>query len=998
MRNVVSQLSRRIALRFVAGAALGLALAVFATPAAAQTGTIEGRVTAASSGRAIVGAQVAIVGTSMGTRTGDDGRYVILNVPAGPHQVRVSAIGFAIGTLTLTVQAGTTNTADLSLSASVLRLDEVVVTGTAGQARKREVGNTIAQINVADVAAPPQNVDNLLQAQAPGVQVTQSNGMAGSGAQIRLRGAVSVSQSNQPLLYIDGVRVRSNGYRRNRPPVGFTGRSGNVEASPLDDINPNDIERIEVIKGAAASTLYGTEAAAGVIQIFTKRGSEGTPRWTFQTDQGFAHTQKFGTDENPFVNLKPCTEGTSCWDQWTQSEPIGSCGDADAVTLNIHCSWLRNGYRQKYSGSVAGGGGPLQYFVSGSYNDFDVTLPKDNETALNTRGNFSFDISNNVRVDINTSYTNNKISNTAAGNNAHGVTLNVFRAERNYFGDSDPNNLRQLLNQDIDTELDHLITGGTINYNPTSWFTNRFTVGYDLANQENRNLRPFGFVRARNGILSDEQIKYSTLTADYAGSITANVSDNLRTTLSFGGQSVTEEVIRTTAYGQDFPGPGVPTVGSAALYIADESRIRTINAGFFFQGLFAMQDKYFLTVGTRFDGHSAFGSSLGIEAYPKASLSYVISDEDFFPESMGEMKLRGAFGYSGRAPDAFDAIRTWNPIPVGGDPGFSPGNVGNDSVGPERTREIEFGFDWAFLDNRVSSEFTWYDQTTSDALFDVRQVPSNGFLNAQAANVGKIRNRGIELALNATLIDQADFGVDVGSNFYTNKSLVLDLGEAVPFAAGGGWVEEGLPVMVYTGLIVRNSDQVAEPDTACNGQCAANGEYPFGPQQPTFVWTPTLSVRLPKGIRVSARAEMQKGAWINMGVAGNALSRSVRFPLCSRAHGILDADANAVNQLTAWERIACIPANHNFGVESYKQDFFKLRDLTAQIPVDFLFPSTFDTAMLTLSAQNFYRKLYDLPMFDPEMVGRDSVNDQNRSISEHIPPPAVFTASLRVTF
>ena len=1008
MKQLVGWL-RSVAPPSVGVAAFAIIMMVFAAPVSAQTGTIEGRVTQGSTGEPLIGAQVAVVGTNIGSRTDDDGRFVLLNVPSGSTQLRVLLIGYAMGTLRLNVTAGSVTTANVQLSTSVLRLDEIVVTGTAGGARRREVGNSIAQISASDIADPPSDVSQMLQARSAGVQVMQTSGMSGAGSQIRLRGAVSVSQSNMPLIYIDGVRIRSEGFRRNRPPVGFTGRSGNIEASPLNDINPADIERIEIIKGAAASTLYGTEAAAGVIQIFTKRGQAGRAAWTLQVEQGFAKTLEFGTDENPFVNMKPCTVGTSCWDQWTQNTSVGLCGEngfgpAGASEVNIHCSWLRNGYRQKYAASVGGGSDRFTYFVSSSFKDYNGTMLKDSEKTLVSRGNFSFDVFDDLRLDINTSYTNNRIANTAAGNNAHGVTLNVMRAERNYFGDSDPNNLRQLLNQDIETEINHLVSGGTINYTPVSWFSNRFTLGYDLAQQENRNLRPFGFVRARQGILSDEQIKYQTLTADYAGNINFNLSSDLRSTFSFGGQSVTEEVIRTTAYGEDFPGPGVPTVSSAAQFIARESRIRTLNAGFFIQDLLAYQDKYFLTVGARFDGNSTFGKNLGIEFYPKAQVSYVISDEEFFPESMGEMKLRGAFGFSGRAPDAFDAIRTWDPVAVDGSPGFTPENVGNADVGPEKTREIELGFEWAFLNNQISTDFTYYEQKTTDALFDVRQVPSLGFLEAQAANVGTLVNKGIELSVNVIVIDQPDFGLDVGNNFYTNKSEVLELGDAVPFGAGGGWVEVGLPVMVMTGINTRNRNLVALPDTVCGPTCAANDEFPFGPQQPTFTWSHSLSLRLPQGITLSARGELQTGAFIQMGQASAALSRSVQHPLCSNAHGILNAAAAGSGDayydgigLTAWERQACIPANHDGDLHVYEQDFWKLRDVTARIPLGFAFPQL-NSATLTLTMQNFYRNLFDLPMFDPEMVSRNSVSDQNRSISEHVPPPAIFTAALRVTF
>jgi TonB-linked SusC/RagA family outer membrane protein len=980
------------------------ALFAVASPAQAQTGTVQGQVTAASTGRAIEGARVSVVGTSIGTVTDADGMYVLLNVPPGSRQLQISAIGFSMGTLALDVTTGTT-TANAEVTASVLRLDEVVVTGTAGQARRREVGNSIAQIDVSRIAAPPQNVENLLQGRAAGVNITSGAGMAGSGSQIRLRGAVSVSQTNQPLIYIDGVRIENQGYLKNVPPVGYNGRSGNVSASPLNDINPNDIERIEVIKGAAASTLYGTDASAGVIQIFTKRGTQGRARWDLQIDQGMTVMRPFGTDNNPYLNMKPCNEGVTCSDIWSQNSAVGTC---DEENPNVHCAWVRQGYRQKYSGSVRGGLGAFGYFVSGGLEDYDGVLLQDNEKRLSTRGNFNFDLFDQVRIDWNTSYSNTRIQNTAAGNNAHGITLNVFRAERNYVQSLEPDLLAPLLNQEITTEIDRLITGGTVTYTPFPSFTNKFTIGYDLANQENRNLRPFGFVSAPGGILSDQQVKFQTLTADYAGSINFGLTDDIRSTFSFGGQSVARELISTVAYGEDFPGPGVPTVSNASLYVANESRERTVTAGFFLQNLFSIKDRYFLTGGIRFDGNSAFGSSLGLEAYPKAQGSWVISDESFWPQDLiSEMKLRAAVGIAGRSPGAFDAVRTWNPTPHNFEPSFLPQNVGNDSIGPERTREIELGMDAGFFSNRVSAEFTWYNQRTSDALFLVRNIPSLGFGGSQLANVGVIKNSGIELSLNAIVFDAPDWGLDLGFNIYTNNSQVLDLGDAVPFAVGGGgWVEEGHPVMAARGIKLSDPNALEDPvecadDGSNAGACNFTRFQIFGPQQPTKIFTGNVMVRLPKGVRVSARGEFQGGHYIYDGPTGNALSRSVRWPTCEAAYQLIDAGQN--DQLNLRQRMECIPSNHEFDLHWYKADFFKLRDLTLQIPMDWAIPST-NSAVLSLSAQNYVRwRNSDLRVFDSEMFGnggttRSGVDDQVAAITEHVPSPAVLTASLRVSF
>src|SRR2546425_6386612 len=233
---------------------IALGLAASAELAAAQGGRVEGRVTAAASGAPIPSAEVSVVGTNLGTRTNPEGRFVLLDVPAGPHDLRILAIGYKLGTLRLVVRSDTVTTADAQLTPSVLELDAVVVTGTAGVARVREVGNSIAKVNLAEVKDPPANLDQLLQARAPGLSVMQTSGMAGEGAQIRLRGAVSVTQSNQPIVYVDGIRVRSEGYRRNRPPPsGSDGvRGAEYQAGPPHDNNPPPRRRVAIINRAAA--------------------------------------------------------------------------------------------------------------------------------------------------------------------------------------------------------------------------------------------------------------------------------------------------------------------------------------------------------------------------------------------------------------------------------------------------------------------------------------------------------------------------------------------------------------------------------------------------------------------------------------------------------------------------------------------------------------------------------------------------------------------------
>ncbi len=1035
-----------------AGVRLALALGLASlVPAAlrAQTGTVEGRVIEAGAG-AIAGAQVSVQGTNLGTTTGQDGRFTLI-VPAGQRVLRVLAIGFKVGQVTVTVTPGGTTMANAELTRSVLSLDEIVVTGTGGAAAKRELGSSISAINMAaEVKDPPASMDQLLQARTAGLSVTQTGAAAGAGAQIRLRGTVSVNQSNQPIIYVDGIRIRSESFARAQPPAAadYTGRGNNIQESPLNDINPSDIDRIEIIKGAAAATLYGTEASAGVIQIFTKKGVRGLkPRWNVETDQGMAQVRPFGTWFNPYLNMKPrdsvvvVTPTGLAQDATVQlatdpgavatSQSQGQCyptPPTDASGAPLPCDWVRNGYRQRYSGSVTGGFDQFQYFASGTYENSNGILPQDNEKRISTRGNFSFDVSDKVRLEWNTAYTRDQLRNTPSGNNAQGLVLNVYRWERNYRNSANPYVIDSLLNQSVTADINHLISGGSAYYTPVPWLTNRLTVGYDFAEQENRGLRPFGFVGAVLGRIYDAQNKYTTLTFDYAGNADYSLGARLKGTFSFGGQSVTNQQVLLNAYSQDFAGPSDPTVTSGAKYVSQEDRLRTINAGFFFQNVFKLKERYFLTGGIRFDGNSAFGEGLPLQAYPKVSASYVLSDESFWPASLGEAKLRAAVGWAGRAPGAFDKLKTWDPVNHVGIPAFVPNNVGDTLVGPEKTREVELGADLGLFGNRLSVEATYYDRKTTDALFNVRQIPSLGFLNSRRSNVGTMASNGLELTTNLRVLDARKFGWEVGGSVYTNHSKVLDLGGAVPFSANGGWVQgpdtlgDGtviyFPVMGIDGWKVKNRDAIAAPDTACvmgatkaeweaNGRqlCASSGNTIFGPQQPTLILGLASTLRLPGNITLSARGEYQHGAYIQDGASYNALQRSVLWPTCVRANGILASATDTipgglggtVDDLTAWERVTCIAKNTNSYYMVFKQDFFKLRDLTLSVPLGRLVPQV-ENATLRASVQNFFRWYNkDLQLFDPE-TGSNLSLDEGRSITEHVPPPATLTVSLRVTF
>lgn len=979
------------------GAQLALASAV----GAQDTGTVTGQVTDATSQRALGSVQVHLTGTGLGTLTRDNGRYIILNVPAGTYTLRAERIGYGMEEAEVVVTGGGTVQQDFTIQAQALGLDEIVVTGTAGAARRREIGNSISQLNVAqDVVEPPTNVDALLQARVPGMSITQSSASSGGGAMIRLRGNVSMTQSNQPLIYVDGVRVRSEGFAKNVPPVGYSGRSNNDVASPLNSINPQDIDRVEVIKGAAATTLYGTEASAGVIQIFTKRGNVGRARWTGQVEQGVSRNLTFGPDPSlrpPSENPTSLSGGRSDFlfiNPWLRGhKPM--CDD-DIVVPGQPCDGGlfsdMGAHQQKYAMNVGGGAENMQYFVSGSYENDDGVLPNDNEKKVILRGNFTFSPLETLQLQWNTSYTNDQLAHTAAGNNAHGMTLNTFRRDRNYLNDESFNAIDPFLNQEITTQIDHVITGLTATYSPLANFTNRLSVGYDLAQQDNRNLRPFGFIRAPTGILSTSRHEFNTLTFDYVGSLDFQLTSDVRSSLSFGGQSVTTRTEQTVAYGENFPGPGDPDVDNGGSTLGFEGRERVVNAGFFVQNIFDLYNKYFITAGLRVDGNSAFGSDFGLQAYPKVSGSYVVSDEDFWDDGWGTMKLRAAWGQAGRAPGAFDAVRTFSAAGWGNEPAFLPSNVGNPEIGPETTSEIEFGVEGSFVDDRLSLDMTYFMQTTADALFAVRQVPSLGFTASQLANVGELNNNGLELGFNYSVVRNETWTWDVGANLALSDSEIVSLGGNPEFSIGGfGWVIEGQPAPVI------RSDRVSNPDARAAPIIVQDSVH--GPNQPTTIAGFSTTVGLPKGILVTARGEYQGGAYMYNGAQAAATRRSVRWAGCFEAYNTWETQG--YEALTAEERTRCNVSLYQSDFAVQPSDFFKIREVSVQAPLPESWASRMGAsrASFTLSGRNFFRWVSPLMRtLDPEVGGNVGYNTRVRSMLEHVPPPAYYTVSFQVVF
>lgn len=560
--------------------------------AAGQGAQITGRVIESGTRRPLAGAHVTVGETGQSVVTDRQGRYRIPRVTTGrPLVLRVILLGYSPA-VTIVQPEPASASIDFEMSPRALGLDEVVVTGTAGPTRVREVGHSIAQIIPSQIPEPMVSMDNMLAGKVPGMSVLQSSGQAGSGSQIRLRGNASVALSNQPLVYVDGVRIRSDGYPRNAPQSGNVLRGNNDVPSPLNDIDPNDVERVEVVRGPAATTLYGTEAATGVIQIFTKRGTAGRPVWTTRIETGADHVQKFGTDDEPYMRLEP---------------------------------WLKTARRSGYSLSTSGGS-DIGYYVSGNYNRIQGVLPNDFENRLVLRGNFNFQPAEKLAVGWSSSFTRDALRNTSAGSNLQGLLFNAYHGDTNPTGVPGKESIDRILVWDIRTALHHFIGGLTTTWTMNERISHVISLGYDRAESGMRSLRPFGFVFAPQGILSSEEWSASTITADYLGRAIFRINSGLGATLAWGGQSITTNVGSVAGYAESFAGPSDPTLSSGALTLSFENRTRGRTGGAFSQLTLDLANRLFVTAGVRLDGNSAFGRDFGLQAYPRVSASYIVSD------------------------------------------------------------------------------------------------------------------------------------------------------------------------------------------------------------------------------------------------------------------------------------------------------------------------------------------------------------------------------------
>lgn len=955
-----------------------------------QNGTVAGTVVDSATREPVAAVSVVVDGTRLGALTDDQGHYQIPNVPEGAHTVTARRIGYGKVTLSVTITGGAQATLDFALPRAASSLEQVVVTAT-GTARKKEIGNSVSTIDAEEIAhAPVTTPEQVIDGRSPGVSVLSNSGQPGSGGTIRLRGTGSVSQGNTPIIYIDGVRM----YNGNAP----TDAMSRQAISPLNDIDPADIDHVEIVKGPAATTLYGTEASGGVIQIFTKKGAAGKSRWTARVSQGINNLGHLGGDQNPtgfFLN---------------------ECRGADLVnglgvrfedpTCPASGSWLRDGYVSRYSLATSGGTNAVTYYLSGAYDDESGVISTSRSKDAGFRGNFGFTPAPHLNLKASTAYTRRDVSWVADGDNANGFLLNVSRGPSGSMkggGCSDPAVVcvtnGDILSMDNATQSDHFILGLDATHEAFGHLTNVLRLGYDYARARDKAVTPFGYLTLPSGRMFWREWDQRLLTLDYASTLNYTLGRSWSTATSVGAQMFNSWQTNTGIQGQNFAGPGDPTLESSSVRdLTSDLDQHVINAGFFAQEVLGWRDRLFLTGGLRVDGNSAFGSSFGLQAYPKVSAAYTISDESFWPTSIAEtMKLRAAYGESGKAPGAFDAVRTWAPVSAeNGQPAFTPDQIGNPDLGPERTREYELGFDATTIGGRVNIGLTYYHQHTLDALIPVEYPASEGFVNRQLENVGEVFNKGLEVSVDAGIVSRPRFDWHVGVNYSGNTNRAGNLGgQSITISAiSGEYVREGYAVPAYFGRVVTNPNDYADP-------VFAEDQY-LGAIYPNKIIGLTTNLRFLERFRLSALGEWQLGGHL-LNTMGYSLADNMQiWPACYAAQHAMaaaaDGDSSGLGSITALQRAQCSTSSK---VKAYTlwvepSDFFKLRSvsLTYNLPARWLGGAR--SGSVTLAGRNLFTAT-KYRGTDPE-VNDQGDNQFARRDYYNLPPYRTFVATLTIDF
>ncbi|MGD2123833.1 MAG: TonB-dependent receptor [Gemmatimonadota bacterium] len=899
-------------IRVAASVFLGVLLFIPGILSAQNTGSVSGRVVDAASLRPLADAQIMVVGTGLGTLSNAEGAYIIQNVPPGEITVRVLILGYGAQEETVNLAPGDVAHVDFSLGQDAIALDEIVVTGLGKETERRRLSTSLDVISTEEISqVPVTTIDQLLQGRVAGASVNAQSAQPGSASLINFRGVSSVYGAQTPVVYVDGVRVDND--------MATAGGTGGEQSSALADLLTSDIERIEVTRGGAASTLYGSDAATGVIQIFTKKGQISPPRFTARAEVGMDQPElKYMFDTKlTFPDLVEAGEVSGSF---------------------MEDNYWQKGLAQNYYLAVDGGNAQVTYSIGARIQDEEGVQPKNNSTVYSLRGGIQATVTDDFRMNFSGNFTRSSFDRLFNGT-AIADPLTTFEVgDALYF--SGAGTLQEaydiFLMPEITETVSRFIFSSGFNWDVSDNLFLRANAGVDYRANEQRELEPIGFTPGEvKGEIERYQREFSSVSFDAAASWSQPVGEDFSSDLTVGVQGYRNDESIFYGRGTEFALPGAPDIDEAGDLDVSETNTERFTGGVYAEEQFDLWQKLTVNAGVRFDASTAFGDDISTEAYPKAGLSYLVSDDDWFGNAVGgwwnDMKVRLAYGETGKPPGPFDKDRSFGSTSFRSQSAPRFDNPGNEDLKPERTSTLELGFDASLFDNRVGIDFTWYDATTTDALFFVPEQPTTGE-GTQLRNVGEISNKGIEVAWSIQVLNRPNLAWTLGGTFQTVDNEVTDMGGAADFSVDTGTgdfkrVTLGRPVGAwYVETPVDNDGPDGIPNSGDDDGKLDGYEPQFTGSQatPDKSGSFNTSLRLGTAWTITSRADWAAGYqvhdWGSMWATYNYIYRreeieGVPFPI---RH---DLDGNEIGPYGPYQAISAF---------IYDGDWFKWRELSVR--------------------------------------------------------------------
>lgn len=747
--------------------------------------TVKGKVTAQEDGEPLPGASILIQGTSTGTVTDIDGNYSI-EVPNANTVLVFSFIGFDSKSLTV----GSATTLDVVLATSASDLDEFIVTAFGISQEKKSLGYAAQSIDSEAITATKQtNVVNALQGQVAGVQVTNSGGAPGQSARIIIRGINSLDPSadNQPLFIVDGVPVDNSTVESAGTPRGMTNR--------IADINPNDIESMSVLKGAAATALYGVRAANGAVIITTKKGKAGQVQVNFSSSYGIDELVKKPEFQDQFgQGFSGAREENSFWPAWGAS--YAEENDPNYVYQDNWSKAFNTGSTFENNLSVSGGNEKATFYGSFGRLDQDGIIPFSNWARTTAKLSGTVTASEKFNFSGSINYSN------SGGNR---VPHDRFLERMMYWSES--TDVTDYINEDgtmktygntnpiydarfatYEDDVNRVIGNINFNYSPTDWLTFSYRLGTDFYSDSRTEITPgpMGIdgelALSSTGFLEETRINSKDINSNFYVTLKKQWNENWNTQLRLGNDVFQRRFDRVTATGSDFVIPGFYNLSNTTQIFASQGKSVRRLVGFYGDLMVDYKNFLFLNITGRNDISSTLPTENNSFFYPSVNLGYAFSENFDMPSWFTFGKLRASWAEVGKDtnPHILGAFFVSPSVfPLNGQVGFSKSSqFGDPALRPEQTTAIEFGTQLAFFNNKLNLDVTYYKSNSVDQIIPVPISDATGF-SSYITNAGEIENKGFEFVIGGTPLERGDFRWDVTANLTTNTNEVKAIREGI---------------------------------------------------------------------------------------------------------------------------------------------------------------------------------------------------------------------------